>query len=588
MGVAKDYAILVGLNDYSYLNKLKYAEKDAKVIQEALIELGYETKLLVGRYIGEDDILEAIRQKSRYSNQGDSLIFFFSGHGAYGDDEDERGLLTYNSNPDKMNYIVTQTKLTEALSEFKGKKLVFLDACYQGSKVKSLRHNSLVVDRKLSDEADFLVRSSASNQESHDGFYIGNTFKENGVAAYYLQKALEGEADSNSNNKLTTNELNIYFTKAAQIVGKDNEQDIEVDFDNSSRWDELIFLGESTQQGTQKGTLIVESTPSGAEIWIGGKQYGQTPKSFTADPGTYEVELRKSGYKTYEERVAIISGSNARVDPRLEQEQTFSSSYTPGRDIPEQILVKSGTFQMGNTRGYNEGESDEKPVHNVKLTYSYYIGTYEITIKEYNFYCEEIDKNKLEDVDFLRENLPVRVYWLDAINYCNWLSEKDGLARSYDSSGNLLDKNGRKTSDITKVEGYRLPTEAEWEYAARGGQKNTQDYKYAGSNDFNAVAWCKLNSSNSSQKVGDKKPNELGIYDMSGNAWEWCHDIYQNYKSGTQTNPIGPEEGSKRVLRGGCFNRDPFDCRVSNRYWEALNFNFNVFGFRIARTYILF
>ena len=192
MAIAKDYAILVGLNDYSYLNKLKYAEKDAKDIQEALIELGYDTKLLVGRYIGEDDILEAIRQKSRYSNQGDSLIFFFSGHGAYGDDEDERGLLTYNSNPDKMNYIVTQAKLKEALSEFKGKKLVFLDACYQGSDKKSMQHNALAINRKLADEVDFLVRSSAANQEAHDGFYIGNTFKENGVAAYYLQKALMG------------------------------------------------------------------------------------------------------------------------------------------------------------------------------------------------------------------------------------------------------------------------------------------------------------------------------------------------------------------------------------------------------------
>jgi formylglycine-generating enzyme required for sulfatase activity len=128
---------------------------------------------------------------------------------------------------------------------------------------------------------------------------------------------------------------------------------------------------------------------------------------------------------------------------------------------------------------------------------------------------------------------------------------------------------------------FRLPTEAEWEYAARGG-KRSQGYKYAGSNDINEVAWCHNNSSSTTHTVATKTPNELGLYDMSGNVWEWIQDWYGRYSNAAQTNPTGPASGSGRVYRGGGWENIVNDCRVSARYGMELNYHWYSIGLRLA------
>ncbi len=262
---------------------------------------------------------------------------------------------------------------------------------------------------------------------------------------------------------------------------------------------------------------------------------------------------------------------------------------------PEMILVKAGSFQMGNTRGDSEGWDNEKPIHTVKLTYDYYIGKYEVTFNEYDAYCEETGLTKKRDKGWGRGARPViYVNWSDAVAYCNWLSEKEGLAKAYDGEGNLLDKTGKPTTDITKVQGYRLPTEAEWEYAARGGHNGTEDFKYAGSNTFDDVAWCKPmfgeDTSKSTVEVGQKAPNELGLYDMSGNVWEWCYDYWDGnyYAQGDKQNPIGPEspttKAGYRVSRGGAWYFQDLYCRVSNRFDCHPNLSSFSNGMRLVRT----
>ncbi|HOF24508.1 MAG TPA: formylglycine-generating enzyme family protein [Thermotogota bacterium] len=250
----------------------------------------------------------------------------------------------------------------------------------------------------------------------------------------------------------------------------------------------------------------------------------------------------------------------------------------------EMVRVRKGSFVMGNTRNDSEGYSDEKPVHTVTLTYDYWIGKYEVTFKEYDAYCAATGKRKPDDEEWGRGTRPViNVSWWDAIGYCNWLSEREGLKKAYDSQGNLLDKNGKRTTDITKVEGYRLPTEAEWEYAARGGQ-NSSKYKYSGSNTVGDVAWHDSNSGNKTHPVGGKKPNELGIYDISGNVWEWCHDWFEYYSSAAQTNPTGSSNGAGRVNRGGSWYSYAQSCRVASRYYlTPVNGASNI-GFRVSRT----
>jgi len=244
------------------------------------------------------------------------------------------------------------------------------------------------------------------------------------------------------------------------------------------------------------------------------------------------------------------------------------------------ILVEKGSFTMGDT----DGASDEKPTHKVTFTYNFYIGKYEVTFDEYDAFCSATGKSKPNDQGWGRGSRPViNVTWWDAIDYCNWLSEKEKLPKAYDSNGNLLDKDGRVTTDITKVLGYRLPTEAEWEFAARGGNKS-RGYQYAGSSTVGDVAWYDSNSGGKTQEVGKKAPNELGIYDMSGNVWEWCSDWYGNYSSSAQTNPYNSTAGSDRVFRGGSWNDLAALSRVAFRYSVSPSIASYSLGFRIART----
>jgi len=299
----------------------------------------------------------------------------------------------------------------------------------------------------------------------------------------------------------------------------------------------------------KKGNSTVQS-------WSGSKYLSNLPI------GNYKITAICSGYKTDTKQLKIELDTTARLDMALEKGTSTASFDSTQND--DMIFVQGGTFQMGS----NSGDSDEKPIHTVTVS-GFYIGKYEVTQKEW----KEVMGNNPSN--WKGDDLPVeKVSWYDAVEFCNKKSKAEGLTPCYSGSGKNI------KCDFS-ANGYRLPTEAEWEYAARGGNKSN-GYKYSGSNTIGNVAWYDSNSNKKTHTVGKKQSNELGIYDMSGNVWEWCWDWKGSYGSSSQKNPRGASSSSYRVRRGGSWFYFAKICRVAHRYYFYPDSSSINLGFRLA------
>jgi len=251
------------------------------------------------------------------------------------------------------------------------------------------------------------------------------------------------------------------------------------------------------------------------------------------------------------------------------------NKYNP----PEMVYIEKGTFFMGN----NNGSENEKPAHDVTLTRSFYMSKYEITYSIYDIYCTKTNTDKSTDRGWGRDNRPVvHVNWFNAIKFCNWLSKNEKLKECY--TRKIINNKEVWFCDFN-AEGYRLPTEAEWEYAARGGSKS-KEFKYSGSNKPDDVSWYSNNSDMMTHPVGMKKPNELGLYDMSGNVYEWCWDAYYDdfYKKTPLKNPM-MNTGRNRVKRGGSWKSSLIGLKNTFRNSDFPNPDWAYdIGFRVVRT----
>ena len=209
----------------------------------------------------------------------------------------------------------------------------------------------------------------------------------------------------------------------------------------------------------------------------------------------------------------------------------------------------------------------------------FYLSKFQVTQAEYIKITGKSNPSSFKDKD---QNPVEQVSWFDAVAFCNLMNVKAGFPKVYDRDGDLLDKDGKITYDITKVRGFRLPTEAEWEYAAGGGAENRTIFAgYNNEYELGDYAWYDKNSNKQTHPVGQKKPNQLGLYDMSGNVWEWCYDRYGDYRQVPQTNPIGFSVDHNRVLRGGSWDYGADDSRVARRNRDTLDPYWLSAGFRL-------
>jgi formylglycine-generating enzyme required for sulfatase activity len=263
----------------------------------------------------------------------------------------------------------------------------------------------------------------------------------------------------------------------------------------------------------------------------------------------------------------------------------LKANFTEKINGMNMIYVKGGTYTMGCTAEQSDCWENEKQTHKVTVS-SFFIATYELTLARFkqfvdsSGYITDAEKTgwsyvkkggawiKMDSVNWRcgvdgkllpksEWNHPViNISWNDAKAYCDWLSKVTGKP-------------------------YRLPTEAEWEFASRGGNKS-EGNKFSGGNKPGEVSWYADNSENNIHAVGQKTPNELGLYDMSGNVWEWCSDWDGDYSAASQNDPKGPETGVNKILRGGSFLSFYWSVRTTNRNsYDPAN-SCTVNGFRVV------
>ena len=355
--------------------------------------------------------------------------------------------------------------------------------------------------------------------------------------------------------------------------------DYDVERLESNRTYVLTLLGNSQQQVQQSQTLTIRYSPSTATVLVDNKMVnGSNGVAQTTLPvGQHSYIVACNGYESEEGMVKLKASAPSNIQITLTKEATAIQQNTVSQPtvaqqpvvqptvsnsdnitIPvkdgisiDMVRVEAGTFTMGATPEMVNSYGYEKPAHQVTLTNDYYIGKYEVTQALWQAVMNSNPSN------FKGDNLPVeQVSWDDCQEFISKLNSITG-----------------KT--------FRLPTEAEWEYAARGGKKS-KGYQYSGSSNLSDVAWYADNSGSKTHTVGSKQANELGIYDMSGNVYEWCQDWFGSYSSSSQVNPTGANSGSYRVFRGGsCFNTARC-CRSSFRSNSSPDYRRDYLGLRLV------
>ena len=553
----------------------------------------------------------------------------FIGHGAPAKDQSEGVLATWAAQQTESDFYPATLKQSELAAAARGGQantVFVMDTCFSG---KSSGGNvlipglqaTLLANRKVASSAESATWLYAASASQFAGPLPGSPVVRPAFS-YLVLGALRGWADAepwgNGDGRVTAQEAADYAAGALGSFPRlGRKQSPEVD----GRGDVALVTGareagpdlaELASGAAGRPSTPVAEAPRVVEAPV------SAPESFVkvdlAAARTAEAREKqrvsalksqmKSDWAAINELLAMkavaIADKQAQVDAFLTQyaELSSESSYsaarsavtklahqaliaksTPAAPAPATpvarpaasapsgfVQIPAGSFTMGAIPGDSEANSNESPTRQVTISRAFYLQAREVTQGEYS----ALMGNNPSYFTSCDSNCPVeKVSWEDAVRYANALSSKDGLTPCYDTSGNFQ---GLSCS------GYRLPTEAEWEYAARAG---TTGSRYGS---LGMIAWTKDNSNTTTYPVGQLGPNAWGLYDMLGNVGEWTHDWYGSYSGGAERDPTGASSGSSRVLRGGSWGNEARVARASDRLGNASGYRRNDLGFRLARS----
>ncbi len=560
------FALLIGNSKYQNgWDELKGVVEDITEIEKCLknehsftvfVKNNLKTK-------AEIDAAISIFIRDYGQNEKNRLLIYFAGHGYTSQKGNGYIVPTNAPNPNNTKEVEAESYLISNFQNYaltiSSKHVLFIfDACFAGSIFRAVPVRRI---KEAEAPSTLPVREFISSGGANEVVKDKSDFRKE-----FIYALSSDAADFNKDGMLTASELGLYLKEKVAIYTnkQQNPQFGKLNDPEYNKGDFVFFLGKSEKPSKPKfkpgkvkisyGKISLNSDFAG-NLFLDNESLGYVQQNSEGNmleeittKTKHSIEIRDSkGNVLWKQNVEVVENETKNVFAKNESPTEFTESVTGMRFV----LVKGGTFQMGSNDA--DAEADEKPVHQVTVS-DYYVATTEVTQKQWR---EVMGQDPPELCFKGCDNCPVeRVSWEDCQEFIQKLNAKTGKK-------------------------FRLPTEAEWEFAAKGGNKS-KNYKYAGSNNVDEVAWYNGNSGSKTHSVGSKKANELGLYDMSGNVWEWCQDWYGSYSSSTQTNPTGPTTGRDRLLRGGSWDFNARLCRSAYRFSSTPTFRNIIVGFRLV------
>ncbi len=619
--------------DYAYFFYADYFSNGWQSLPETKTEVQALAKELQDNYNFQVKIIEfqskqqvknEITRINEQSQKGDQVLFFFSSHGAYNKASDEGFLVPSNGllNDPYGDTWISYAELGRRITLSPAKHvLLTLDACHSGAFGNRWKGGPDGTPWEKEETCEEKVKS-ALKYKSRLYFTSGSKEQRTPANSLFASRFLACLRKEAGRGVISTNEIRYYLGSIENpepeggTFKSNHEEGGDFIFVHKNACRPALNIGNAQQdqqawQAAERADTkdaylnYKRDYPNGDFIPLANRKLEvirkkeqeivdwQNAKAKNT-PEAYQQFIDDYSNSAYIE-VARIKMEAARdlEEPRKEKEEAV--------DIPPHFIpVKGGTFEMGSKKG----DDDEKPVHTVTLS-DYQLARYEVTNEAfvkflndapvkvsgedielngnviYELYQDRIERsgNTFSVVSGYDQHPIVYVTWYGAVEYCNWLSKKHRYQPVYTINGTNIEADW-------KANGYRLPTEAEWEYAARdrGG-----DLTWAGTSSESVLRQYANYSGDedgysNTSPVGALKSNGLGLYDMSGNVWEWCWDWYGDYPNKTQGDPKGPTSGSPRVFRGGSWILHASRCRSANRNcWYPISRSFSL-GFRLARS----